>query len=125
MRGGAGGRGQEIGDCPYFLCPIFLLQTDSGGTTSRDYTYNPQLYGELISQSNLFHHYDALGSTDRLTDASENVDTSYLYKAFGEQRSRWGRGSLQAWARFLTRFSPTERMTATAMPANEHQKAAW
>ena len=60
-------------------------QTDSGGTTNRDYTYNPQYYGEMVSQSGLFHHYDALGSTDRLTDASENVDTSYLYRAFGEQ----------------------------------------
>jgi len=37
-------------------------------------------------QSNLFHHGacpersrgNALGSTDRLTDVSENVDTSYL-----------------------------------------------
>ena len=62
-----------------------LPQTDSGGTTNRDYTYNPQPYGELISQSNLFHHYDALGSTDRLTDTNEDTDTSYLYKAFGEQ----------------------------------------
>jgi RHS repeat-associated protein len=62
-----------------------LLQTDSGGATNRDYTYNPQGYGHLISQSNLFHHYDALGSTMQLTDASESVDTSYLYKAFGEQ----------------------------------------
>jgi len=48
-----------------------LLQTDSGGTTNRDYTYNPQFYGELVSQSGLFHHGacpelsrgDALGST--------------------------------------------------------------
>ena len=29
--------------------------------------------------------YDALGSTDRLTDTNEGVSASYLYKAFGEQ----------------------------------------
>ena len=61
------------------------------------YTYNPQAgvyperseWGELISQrrsgATVFHHYDALGSTDRLTDANEDVDTAYLYRAFGEQ----------------------------------------
>ncbi|MCJ7750210.1 MAG: hypothetical protein MUQ65_03805, partial [Armatimonadetes bacterium] len=62
-----------------------LLQTDSGGTTNRDYTCNPQLYGELISQSNLFHHYDALGSTMQLTDETQGAVVSYLYRAFGEQ----------------------------------------
>jgi len=53
------------------------------------YTHNPQGYGELISQrrsgATAFHHYDALGSTDRLTDTNEGVSASYLYKAFGEQ----------------------------------------
>jgi len=53
------------------------------------YTHNPQQYGELISQrrsgATAFHHYDALGSTDRLTDTNEGVSASYLYKAFGEQ----------------------------------------
>jgi len=62
-----------------------LLQTDSGGTTNRDYTYNPQGYGHLISQSNLFHHYDALGSTMQLTDETQGAVVSYLYRAFGEQ----------------------------------------
>jgi RHS repeat-associated protein len=62
-----------------------LLQTDSGGTTSRDYTYNPQGYGELVSQSGLFHHYDALGSTMQLTDETQGAVVSYLYRAFGEQ----------------------------------------
>jgi len=57
--------------------------------TERDYTHNPQGYGELISQrrsgATAFHHYDGLGSTDRLTDGNEAVPVSYLYKAFGEQ----------------------------------------
>ena len=51
-------------------------QTDVNGSTDRDYTYNPQLYGELISQSGLFHHYDALGSTMQLTEASQGVVVS-------------------------------------------------
>jgi len=67
-----------------------LLQTDSGGTTNRDYTYNPQLYGELVSQSGLFHLYDGLGSTDMLTDADRDQVVSYLYKAFGEQTITYG-----------------------------------
>ena len=33
----------------------------------------------------VFHHYDGLGSMDRLTDTNQDVDTSYLYRAFGEQ----------------------------------------
>ena len=51
----------------------------------RDYTYNPRGYGELVGQSRYFHHYDALGSTDRLTDAAQAAVVSYLYRAFGEQ----------------------------------------
>jgi len=32
-----------------------------------------------------FHHFDALGSTERLTDSSQAALISYLYRAFGEQ----------------------------------------
>jgi len=65
--------------------------------TDREYTHNPQQYGELISQGGdpgtYFHHGvyperrrgNALGSTERLTDTNEGVSASYLYKAFGEQ----------------------------------------
>jgi RHS repeat-associated protein len=60
-------------------------QTGSDGTTDRRYTLNPQRYGELISQDGpVFHHYDVLGSTMQLTDASQNVVDTYLYKAFGD-----------------------------------------
>ena len=57
--------------------------------TLRDYTLNPQQYGELIAQgageNSYFHHYDALGSTGSLTDADESVVNQYLYRAFGQQ----------------------------------------
>jgi RHS repeat-associated protein len=63
-----------------------LLQTNSDNATDRRYTLRPEIYGELISQDGpVFHHYDALGSTMQLTDASQAVAISYLYRAFGEQ----------------------------------------
>ena len=65
-----------------------LFQTDSNGTLNRDYTYHPQLYGELVGQSRFFHHYDALGSTDRLTDASQNVAVSCAVAGAPTRRHR-------------------------------------
>jgi len=63
-----------------------VRQTDSNNVTCRSYTLRPELFGELISQDGpTFHHYDALGSTMLLTDASQNTVISYLYRAFGEQ----------------------------------------
>jgi RHS repeat-associated protein len=66
-----------------------LAETDSGNATVAGYTCAPRLYGELVSQrrsgATSFHHYDALGSTDRLTDASQATLVSYLYRAFGQQ----------------------------------------
>ena len=65
------------------------LETDSGNSTVAQYTLAPQGYGNLISQrrsgATSFHHFDALGSTDRLTDSSQNALISYLYRAFGQQ----------------------------------------
>jgi len=53
------------------------------------YTHSPQQYGELISHrrsgATAFHHYDALGSTERLTDPNGAASVSYLHKAFGDQ----------------------------------------
>ncbi len=66
-----------------------LFETDSADTTLAQYTLAPQGYGSLISQrrggASSFHHFDALGSTERLTDASQSTLISYLYRAFGEQ----------------------------------------
>lgn len=67
-----------------------LRQTDSGNVSDRAYTYNPQLYGELISESGQFRHADALGSTMQLTDASQNVTDIYSYRAFGESTQLTG-----------------------------------
>jgi hypothetical protein len=62
-----------------------LIETNSAGNTNRDYTYRPQWYGQLVSQVGEVHHYDVLGSTVQLTDASQDVLVAYRYRAFGEQ----------------------------------------
>ena len=72
-------------------------QTDVNGATDRDYTYNPQLYGELVGQSRLFHHFDALGSTRNLTDAGQTVTDTRDYKAFGETNASSGTNPNRFW----------------------------
>ena len=66
-----------------------LVETDSNQVTVARYTLAPQLYGDLVSQrragASFFHHFDALGSTSYLTDASQNPLAAYLYRAFGQQ----------------------------------------
>lgn len=64
-----------------------LLETDSGATTQAAYTLEPMQFGNLISQrragATSFHHFDALGSTERLTDSAEAAVVQYMHKAFG------------------------------------------
>jgi RHS repeat-associated protein len=79
-----------------------LLETDGGGETQVSYTLEPSLrpaggpvgYGNLISQrrgsASAWHHFDALGSTDRLTDASESELASYVQTAFGVPKATTG-----------------------------------
>jgi hypothetical protein len=66
-----------------------LVETDSNDATAAAYTLAPEVYGELISQrrsgATSFHHFDALGSTNKLTDSSANTLAEYLYRAFGQQ----------------------------------------
>jgi RHS repeat-associated protein len=66
-----------------------LIETDSDNATTAAYTLAPEAYGSLVSQrrsgATSFHHFDALGSTNKLTDADEATVVEYLYKAFGEQ----------------------------------------
>ena len=66
-----------------------LAEVDSGGATVAQYTMAPEMFGELVSQrrsgATSFHHFDALGSTNKLTDADEATLIEYLYRAFGQQ----------------------------------------
>jgi len=61
---------------------------DDSGATIAEYTTEPELYGNLISQSQggvtSQYHFDALGSTLALTDESQQVTDTYAYAAFGE-----------------------------------------
>ena len=64
-----------------------LLETDGSDVTQAVYTLEPEVYGNQISQrrsgTTQYYHFDGLGSTDRLTNASETVTDTYKYKAFG------------------------------------------
>lgn len=65
-----------------------LRETDGVGTVEAEYTYQPQPYGDLVSdrrdgESN-FYRFDALGSTTGLTDGSGTPTDTYRYSAFGK-----------------------------------------
>ena len=71
-----------------------LTETDTGNATVVQATLEPVYYGNLISQrrasASSFHLFDALGSTDRLTDSSATTTDRYVYRAFGELQSSSG-----------------------------------
>jgi len=65
-----------------------ILETDAGGTTQAQFTLNLGTYGDLISQrrssTSRWYHFDALGSTDRLTGSDHRTaDTLYNLSACG------------------------------------------
>jgi RHS repeat-associated protein len=66
-----------------------LVETDNSNATVAQYNLAPEAYGNLVSQrrsgATSFHHFDALGSTNKLTDSSINTLAEYLYRAFGQQ----------------------------------------
>lgn len=65
-----------------------VKEIDDSGTPVADYTTEPYLYGDLISQhrdsQSSFYHYDGQGSTTSLTDSTGTVTDTYAYSAFGE-----------------------------------------
>jgi len=78
-----------------------IQERDDLGSIDAEFTYQPQAYGNLISQRrdsvSSLYHFDALGSMLALTDASQVVTDSAFYKAFGE-----------AWASSGTTLNPYE-----------------
>lgn len=64
-----------------------LVETNSSDVIQAVYSQEPVVYGNLISQyrsaTTNFFHFDALGSTDRLTNSLGVISDSYVYKAFG------------------------------------------
>ncbi|MEX0937775.1 MAG: RHS repeat-associated core domain-containing protein [Pirellulales bacterium] len=69
-----------------------LMQKE--GATKSLYTYEPRMYGNLISHvkgaNSRFHLFDALGSTTRLVDSNQAEVYSAVYKAFGEVHTSSG-----------------------------------
>ena len=65
-----------------------LIETDASAAIEAVHTLEPALYGNQVSQrrsgATSYYHFDALGSTLQLTDASATVTDSYLYRAFGD-----------------------------------------
>ncbi|MBM3472907.1 MAG: hypothetical protein FJX75_06535 [Armatimonadetes bacterium] len=64
-----------------------LTVLDQADDTQARYTLAPFGYGDLVSQrrgdDSHFFHFDAIGTTRALTDASQDVTDSYLHRAFG------------------------------------------
>lgn len=64
-----------------------LLEQGGSNATQTVYTSQPNLYGNLISfkrgAAKSYFHYNAIGTTDRLTDGSQSVTDSYLLDAWG------------------------------------------
>jgi|GEM_PF-1928221 len=71
-----------------------IQELDDTGTVEAEYTLNPQAYGDLVSQrregDSTFYHYDALGSTQSLTNDTGTVENEYTYSAFGKELSSSG-----------------------------------
>ncbi len=60
-----------------------LADYDTVFAWKKIYTLDPQGYGRLLSSNEGFYHFDALGSTERLTDGSGETIVQYLYEAYG------------------------------------------
>jgi len=71
-----------------------LQETDGSDTAQHEYTTTVEEYGDLVSEydgtATSYHHYDALGSTDALTDPAQTSTDTWVYRAFGEVQSRTG-----------------------------------
>jgi hypothetical protein len=81
----------------FFWDPLsdnILQERDETGAVTAEYTTEPGLYGNLISQNQSGvesqHHFDALGSTLALTDDDQQVTDTNAYTAFGEVTERSG-----------------------------------
>jgi RHS repeat-associated protein len=65
-----------------------LQERDETGAVTAEYTAEPRLYGNVISQNRSGvqsqFHYDAQGSTLAVTDDNQNVTDTRAYSAFGE-----------------------------------------
>jgi RHS repeat-associated protein len=70
----------------------YLFESDDAKNMTVAYTIGPagNLVSHRRSNATYYHHFDALGSTRLLTDASQGVTDTYDYYAFGEIQSSTG-----------------------------------
>jgi RHS repeat-associated protein len=81
----------------FFWDPLsdnILQERDETGAVTAEYTAEPGLYGNIISQNRggveSQFHYDAQGSTLAVTNDDQNVTDTFAYTAFGEVTERTG-----------------------------------
>ncbi|MCC6220523.1 MAG: type IV secretion protein Rhs [Deltaproteobacteria bacterium] len=68
-----------------------LEELDNGGSVIVEYTYGADLLSQnSASNGQSYYHYDGLGSTRGLSDATETLTDTYDYEAFGELLSSAG-----------------------------------
>lgn len=75
-----------------------LCEQTTANVSQAMYAYEPQQFGNLVSQrlliaavwTPIYCHYDALGSTAALTDSAAVVTDTYIYFAFGEVKTSTG-----------------------------------
>ena len=86
-----------MADTNFFWNPLsdnILQERDETGALTDEYTTEPGLYGNLISQNRggveSQYHFDAIGSTLALTDGNQQLTDTYAYTAFGESSEQSG-----------------------------------
>lgn len=71
-----------------------IHEYDEAGNTIVEYTTEPEMYGNVISQNRSgqtnYLHFDALGNTTELTSSAGIVTDRIRYTAFGEVTERTG-----------------------------------
>jgi YD repeat-containing protein len=81
----------------FFWDPVednIVQERDEHGNVTAEYTTEPGLHGNLISQNRggveSQYHFDPQGSVLALTNDNQEVTDTYAYNAFGEVTERTG-----------------------------------
>src|SRR5262245_4040875 len=93
----------------FFWDPLsdnILQERDETGAVTAEYTAEPGLYGNVISQDRggveSQFHYDALGSTLAATSGNQQITDARSYSSFGETVESSGNTELQS--QYVGRF---------------------
>src|SRR5262245_34756275 len=85
----------------FFWDPLsdnILQERDDAGAVTAEYTTEPGLYGNVISQNRggveSQFHFDALGSTLAVSDDNQQVTDTRAYSAFGQVTESTGSSAI-------------------------------